>query len=88
MVLVVESCLTARPRSAITAVPFFFTRMFLDFISLCAMAGFPETNKHDCKHVNMLFSFTCACCDVTRRSSDFWLCAIKSAQEEENEVKQ
>lgn len=34
MVLVVESCLTARPKSAMTAVPFFFTRTFLDLRSL------------------------------------------------------
>lgn len=34
MVLVVELCFTARPRSAMTAVPFFFTRTFLDLRSL------------------------------------------------------
>lgn len=34
MVSVAESWRTARPRSAIQQVPFFFTRMFLDFRSL------------------------------------------------------
>lgn len=41
MVSVAESWRTARPRSAMQHVPFFFTRMFLDFRSLWAMAGFP-----------------------------------------------
>lgn len=41
MVSVAESWRTARPRSAIQQVPFFFTRMFFDFRSLWAMAGFP-----------------------------------------------
>lgn len=47
MVSEVELCLTAKPRSAMAAVPFFFTRMFLDFRSLWAMAGFPGwTENH------------------------------------------
>lgn len=33
--------LTASPRSAMQQDPFFFTRMFLLFRSLCAMAGLP-----------------------------------------------
>lgn len=41
MVSVAESWRTARPRSAIQQVPFFFTRMFFDFRSLWAIAGFP-----------------------------------------------
>lgn len=41
MVSVAESWRTARPRSAMQHVPLFFTRMFLDFRSLWAMAGFP-----------------------------------------------
>ena len=38
--------LTASPRSAMQQVPFFFTKMFLDLMSLWAMAGFPAANKH------------------------------------------
>lgn len=34
MVFVAELCFTAKPKSAMTAVPFFFTRIFLDFRSL------------------------------------------------------
>lgn len=45
MVFVLESCFTAKPKSAMTAVPFFFTRTFLDFRSLWAMAGFPRGEK-------------------------------------------
>lgn len=41
MVSVAESWRTARPRSAMQQVPFFFTRMFFDFKSLWAIAGFP-----------------------------------------------
>lgn len=37
--------LTARPKSAMQHVPFFFTKMFLLFISLWAIAGFPETKN-------------------------------------------
>ena len=37
--------LTARPRSAMQQVPFFFTKMFLDLMSLWAIAGFP-VNTH------------------------------------------
>lgn len=33
--------LTARPKSAIQQVPFFFIKMFLLFRSLCAIAGLP-----------------------------------------------
>lgn len=38
--------LTASPKSAMQQVPFFFTKMFLDLMSLWAMAGFPAANKH------------------------------------------
>lgn len=41
MVSVAESCRTAKPRSAMAQVQFFFTRMFLDLRSLWAMPGFP-----------------------------------------------
>lgn len=41
MVSVAESWRTARPRSAMQQVPFFFTRMFFDLRSLWAIAGFP-----------------------------------------------
>ena len=40
--LVSHLCSTARPRSAIHVVPSLFTRMFLDLISLWAIAGFPR----------------------------------------------
>lgn len=33
--------LTARPKSAMQQVPFFFIKMFLLFRSLCAIAGLP-----------------------------------------------
>lgn len=41
MVSVTESCRTASPRSAMAHMPFFFTRIFLDFRSLCAIPGLP-----------------------------------------------
>lgn len=34
IVSVAESCLTANPKSAMQQVPFFFTKIFLDFKSL------------------------------------------------------
>lgn len=45
MVLSTESCFTASPRSAMAQLSFLFTRMFLDFRSLCAIAGLPAHNK-------------------------------------------
>lgn len=45
MVSVAESWRTAKPRSAMQQVPFFFTKMFLDFRSLWAIAGLPAV-KH------------------------------------------
>lgn len=45
MVLSTESCFTASPRSAMAHVSFLFTRMFLDFRSRWAMAGFPVTAR-------------------------------------------
>lgn len=48
IVSVTDSWRTARPKSAIAQVPFFFTRMFFDLRSLCAMPGFP-TGQHQIK---------------------------------------
>lgn len=45
MVLSTESCFTASPRSAMAQLSFLFTRMFLDFRSLCAIAGLPAHRK-------------------------------------------
>lgn len=45
IVSVAESCLTASPKSAIQQVPFFFTKIFFDFKSLWAIAGFPRKPK-------------------------------------------
>jgi hypothetical protein len=45
MVSVTASWRTARPRSAMAHMPFFFTRMFFDFKSRWAIPGFPGRNK-------------------------------------------
>lgn len=50
MVSVAESWRTARPRSAMQQVPFFLTRMFFDFRSLCAIAGFPADRVVHTRH--------------------------------------
>lgn len=47
MVFSTESCFTASPRSAMAQVSFLFTRMFLDFRSRCAIAGFPVHSKRN-----------------------------------------
>ena len=39
------SCLTQRPRSAIAQVKSFFTRMFFDLRSRCAIPGLPDVKK-------------------------------------------
>lgn len=46
IVSVMDSCRTASPRSAMAQVPFFFTKMFLDLRSRCAMPGFPVGGDH------------------------------------------
>lgn len=40
-----ESCFTASPKSAIAQLSFLLTRIFLDFKSLCEIAGFPLKHK-------------------------------------------
>ncbi|TNN84516.1 hypothetical protein EYF80_005216 [Liparis tanakae] len=54
MELLLESCFTAKPKSAMTAVPFAFTRTFLDFRSLNE-AQDVLMSEHDCL-INFCFA--------------------------------
>lgn len=58
MVSVAESWRTARPKSAMQQVPFFFTRMFFDFRSLCAIAGLPGEKQIYSTEAHQIAVFT------------------------------